>query len=89
MPSVLLPVAPLLTADQVRLLKRDNVASDGALTLADPPSQRFGGTSWMAGSMADHDERRKNRPSMPYCITRYAMSSNPDARRYQPNGLRP
>ncbi len=35
MPSLLLPVAPLLTVDQVRLLKSDNVVHEGALTLAD------------------------------------------------------
>jgi NADH dehydrogenase len=35
MPSLLLPVAPLLTVDQVRLLKTDNVVHEGALTLAD------------------------------------------------------
>ena len=35
MPSLLLPIAPLLTVDQVRLLKSDNVAHDGELTLAD------------------------------------------------------
>jgi uncharacterized protein YbjT (DUF2867 family) len=35
MPSMLLPIAPLLTVDQVRLLKNDNVVQDGACTLAD------------------------------------------------------
>ncbi|MDE2135411.1 MAG: complex I NDUFA9 subunit family protein [Alphaproteobacteria bacterium] len=35
MPSLLLPIAPLLTVDQVRLLKSDNVVRDGALTFAD------------------------------------------------------
>ncbi len=35
MPSLLLPIAPLLTVDQVRLLKSDNVVHAGALTLAD------------------------------------------------------
>jgi NADH dehydrogenase len=35
MPSFLLPLTPLLTVDQVRLLKTDNVVADGALTLAD------------------------------------------------------
>ena len=35
MPSLLLPIAPLLTVDQVRLLKTDNVVHKGALTLAD------------------------------------------------------
>ena len=35
MPSLILPIAPLLTVDQVRLLKTDNVVHDGALTLAD------------------------------------------------------
>jgi uncharacterized protein YbjT (DUF2867 family) len=34
-PAMLLPITPLLTMDQVRLLKRDNVVSDGALTFAD------------------------------------------------------
>jgi NADH dehydrogenase len=35
MPSLILPIAPLLTVDQVRLLKTDNVVHEGALTLAD------------------------------------------------------
>ena len=35
LPSLILPIAPLLTVDQVRLLKTDNVVPDGALTLAD------------------------------------------------------
>jgi len=35
MPSLILPIAPLLTVDQVRLLRTDNVVSEGALTLAD------------------------------------------------------
>ena len=35
MPSLFLPVAPLLTVDQVRLLKNDNVVHEGVLTLAD------------------------------------------------------
>lgn len=35
MPSLLLPIAPLLTVDQVRLLKADNVVHSGALTFAD------------------------------------------------------
>jgi NADH dehydrogenase len=35
MPSLILPVAPLLTVDQVRLLETDNVVHAGALTLAD------------------------------------------------------
>ncbi len=35
MPSFLLPLKPLLTVDQVRLLKTDNVVADGALTFAD------------------------------------------------------
>jgi NADH dehydrogenase len=35
MPSLLLPIAPLLTVDQVRLLKNDNVVHEGVLTLAD------------------------------------------------------
>lgn len=35
MPSIILPIAPLLTVDQVRLLKTDNVVQDGALTFAD------------------------------------------------------
>jgi len=35
MPSVLLPIAPLLTVDQVRLLRTDNVVGEGALTFAD------------------------------------------------------
>jgi NADH dehydrogenase len=35
LPSLILPIAPLLTVDQVRLLKTDNVVHEGALTLAD------------------------------------------------------
>jgi NADH dehydrogenase len=35
LPSLFLPIAPLLTVDQVRLLKTDNVVHAGALTLAD------------------------------------------------------
>jgi len=35
LPSLILPIAPLLTVDQVRLLKTDNVVSEGALRLAD------------------------------------------------------
>jgi NADH dehydrogenase len=35
LPSLILPIAPLLTVDQVRLLKSDNVVHEGALTLAD------------------------------------------------------
>ena len=35
LPSLILPIAPLLTVDQVRLLKTDNVVPDGTLTLAD------------------------------------------------------
>jgi NADH dehydrogenase len=35
MPSLILPVAPLLTVDQVRLLETDIVVHPGALTLAD------------------------------------------------------
>lgn len=34
-PSFILPITPLLSVDQVRLLHSDNVVSDGALTLAD------------------------------------------------------
>ena len=35
MPSLILPIAPLLTVDQVRLLETDLVVHPGALTLAD------------------------------------------------------
>ncbi|MGC9954320.1 MAG: complex I NDUFA9 subunit family protein [Rhizomicrobium sp.] len=35
LPSLFLPIAPLLTVDQVCLLKTDNVVHEGALTLAD------------------------------------------------------
>jgi NADH dehydrogenase len=35
LPSLFLPIAPLLTIDQVRLLKSDNVVHEGVLTLAD------------------------------------------------------
>ncbi|MDE2181862.1 MAG: complex I NDUFA9 subunit family protein [Alphaproteobacteria bacterium] len=35
MPAMILPVTPLLTMDQVRLLRRDNVVSKGALTFND------------------------------------------------------
>jgi Predicted nucleoside-diphosphate-sugar epimerases len=35
LPSFLLPITPLLTVDQVRLLKTDNVVQPGAFTLAD------------------------------------------------------
>ncbi|HEY0282037.1 MAG TPA: complex I NDUFA9 subunit family protein, partial [Rhizomicrobium sp.] len=35
LPSLFLPAAPLLTLDQVRLLKTDNVVHEGALPLAD------------------------------------------------------
>jgi uncharacterized protein YbjT (DUF2867 family) len=35
LPSFILPITPMLTVDQVRLLKSDNVVQDGALTLAD------------------------------------------------------
>ncbi len=35
MPAMILPVDPLLTMDQVTLLKSDNVVSDGALGLSD------------------------------------------------------
>ena len=35
LPSLLLPLKPLLTVDQVRLLKTDNVVQDGAFTLDD------------------------------------------------------
>ena len=35
LPSLILPIAPLLTVDQVRLLKTDNVVHEGAPTLAD------------------------------------------------------
>ena len=34
-PAIFLPVEPILTTDQVRMLRSDNVVSDGALTLAD------------------------------------------------------
>jgi uncharacterized protein YbjT (DUF2867 family) len=34
-PSSLLPIPPVLTRDQVELLKRDNVVANGALGLAD------------------------------------------------------
>lgn len=35
LPSLLMPIAPLLTVDQVRQLETDNVVDAGALTLAD------------------------------------------------------
>jgi uncharacterized protein YbjT (DUF2867 family) len=35
MPSLMLPIPPLLAVDHVRLLKSDNVVGDGAATLAD------------------------------------------------------
>jgi NADH dehydrogenase len=35
MPGLLLPVTPLLTMDQVRLLKTDNVVHEGAHGFAD------------------------------------------------------
>jgi NADH dehydrogenase len=35
MPSFILPIKPLLTVDQVRLLKSDNVVQEGAFTLDD------------------------------------------------------
>jgi NADH dehydrogenase len=35
MPSFILPIKPMLTVDQVRLLKSDNVVQDGAFTLDD------------------------------------------------------
>jgi len=35
MPSLILPIAPLLTVDQVRLLRTDNVVNNGALTFAE------------------------------------------------------
>lgn len=35
LPSAVLPIAPFLTADQVELLRHDNVVSSGALGLAD------------------------------------------------------